>query len=125
MTFPSILAALDAEIARLQSVHALLSQTSEDGPRRGRPPGSKNGSKNTSKPVKTVRKKRTMSAEGRKAISEAQRKRHAALKKAKKVVKIQKVAPKAGPKKRVQKSNKTANTALSSRSEVVAAPKSE
>jgi len=50
--------------------------------RKGRPPGSKN-KRGPGRPAGTVRKKRTMSAEAREKIAEAQRKRWAKQKKAK------------------------------------------
>jgi hypothetical protein len=76
-----ILAGIDQEIARLQNARNLLAG---DQPRRGRPRGST--SKKAAKAVKTVkptaRKKRKLSAEGRKRIAEAMRKRWAERKKA-------------------------------------------
>lgn len=118
MKIAELLAALDAEIARLSRVRTLLSQTSEDAPRRGRPPGSKNAQR-LPEPVKaTVRKKRTLSAAGRRAIAEAQRKRHAMAKKAT----VKRIAPKAAPQKRVKKAARKANSAFSAKAEVVAAP---
>jgi hypothetical protein len=76
-----ILAGIDQEIARLQHARNLLAG---DQPRRGRPRGST--SKKTAKAAKTVkptpRKKRKLSAEGRKRIAEAMRKRWAERKKA-------------------------------------------
>jgi hypothetical protein len=76
-----ILAGIDQEIARLQHARNLLGG---DQPRRGRPRGST--SKTASKAVKaakpTARKKRKLSAEGRKRIAEAMRKRWAERKKA-------------------------------------------
>ena len=76
----AILAAIDAEIAKLQRARALLANTTDALPAkagRGRP----NGSKNTPK-VEAPKPKRTMSEAGKLAIAEAQRKRHAAKKKA-------------------------------------------
>ena len=75
-----ILAGIDQEIARLQNARNLLAG---DQPRRGRPRGST--SKKASKSVKTAKpagKKRKLSAEGRKRIAEAMRKRWAERKKA-------------------------------------------
>jgi hypothetical protein len=78
-----ILAGIDQEIARLQNARNLLAG---DQPRRGRPRGStsKKAAKAT-KAVKTAnptgRKKRKLSAEGRKRIAEAMRKRWAERKK--------------------------------------------
>jgi hypothetical protein len=64
-----ILAGIDQEIARLQHARDLLAG---DQPRRGRPRGSKS---------KPGRKKRKLSAEGRKRIADAMRKRWAERKK--------------------------------------------
>jgi hypothetical protein len=76
-----ILAGIDQEIARLQHARSLLAG---DQPRRGRPRGST--SKKAAKAVKaekpTARKKRKLSAEGRKRIADAMRKRWAERKKA-------------------------------------------
>jgi hypothetical protein len=69
MNTQDILSAIDAEIARLQSARALLVGTAS-GKRRGRPSASAGAPK-----------KRTMSAEGRKKVAEAQRKRWAKAKK--------------------------------------------
>lgn len=81
MKVEEILAGIDQEIARLQHARNLLAG---DQPRRGRPRGST--SKKTVKAAKTVkptaRKKRKLSAEGRKRIAEAMRKRWAERKKA-------------------------------------------
>jgi hypothetical protein len=67
-----IIAALDAEVARLQHVRDVLSET-VTGNRRGRPAA----------PAKEIAaKKRVMSAEGRAKIAEAQRKRWAKSKQA-------------------------------------------
>jgi hypothetical protein len=80
-----ILAGIDQEIARLQQARTLLAG---DQPRRGRPPGSKSAkttkaakSAKPAKPAKTARKQRKLSAEGRKRIAEAMRKRWAERKK--------------------------------------------
>jgi hypothetical protein len=76
-----ILAGIDQEIARLQHARTLLAG---DQPRRGRPRGST--SKKAAKAVKTTkasgRGKRKLSAEGRKRIADAMRKRWAERKKA-------------------------------------------
>jgi hypothetical protein len=76
-----ILAGIDQEITRLQHARNLLAG---DQPRRGRPRGST--SKKAAKTVKTAKpttgKKRKLSAEGRKRIAEAMRKRWAERKKA-------------------------------------------
>jgi hypothetical protein len=74
MTTSEILTAIDAEIARLQSARSLLVGTTS-GKRRGRPRTSESAA---------APKRRTMSAEGRKRIAEAQRKRWAKQKAAKK-----------------------------------------
>jgi hypothetical protein len=78
-----ILAGIDQEIARLQHARNLLAG---DQPRRGRPRGSKSAKTTTAtkaaKTVKSVgRKKRKLSAEGRKRIADAMRKRWAERKK--------------------------------------------
>jgi hypothetical protein len=79
-----ILAGIDQEIARLQHARNLLAG---DQPRRGRPRGSKSAKSTTAttkaaKTVKSVgRKKRKLSAEGRKRIADAMRKRWAERKK--------------------------------------------
>lgn len=82
MNTQKILAAIDSEIARLSQARILLSDAESiataNKPGRGRPKGSKN-----SEPV-AAPKKRTMSAEGKAKIAEAQRKRHAAARKASK-----------------------------------------
>jgi hypothetical protein len=67
MTIANIIEELDAEIARLQQVRALLSNG------RGAGPGGSTG---------TVRRKRVLSAEAREKIAAAQRKRWAAQKRA-------------------------------------------
>jgi hypothetical protein len=76
-----ILAGIDQEIARLQHARNLLAG---DQPRRGRPRGST--SKKATKAAKAVKptagKKRKLSAEGRKRIADAMRKRWAERKKA-------------------------------------------
>jgi hypothetical protein len=74
-----ILAGIDQEIARLQHARNLLAG---DQPRRGRPKGSTSTRKATkSTPAKSGRRKRRLSAEGRKRIAEAMRKRWAERKK--------------------------------------------
>jgi hypothetical protein len=73
-----ILAGIDQEIARLQNARNLLAG---DQPRRGRPRGSKSAKKAV-KAAKPGRKKRKLSAEGRKRIADAMRKRWAERKKA-------------------------------------------
>lgn len=82
MQVDEILAGLDQEIARLQQARALLAG---DQPRRGRPRGSKTKTAAPAKAAKATgtgaRKKRKLSAEGRKRIAEAMRKRWAERKK--------------------------------------------
>lgn len=73
MSTSDILSLIDAEIANLQQARALLA-ASTNGKSPDRP-------KKTTLPVAKLRKKRTMSAEGRARIAEAQRKRWAAKKK--------------------------------------------
>jgi hypothetical protein len=70
MSLNDVLSTIDAEIARLQEARALLT-------------GSGKGARSKkSASTQVVKAKRTMSAEGRKRIAEAQRKRWAAQKKA-------------------------------------------
>ncbi len=81
MKVDDILAGIDQEIARLQQARNLLAG---DQPRRGRPRGStsaKKAAKSTAA-KSTGRRKRRLSAEGRKRIAEAMRKRWAERKKA-------------------------------------------
>lgn len=80
MKVEEILAGIDQEIARLQHARNLLAG---DQPRRGRPRGSKSAKQatKTASPAKTNRKRRKLSAEGRKRIAEAMRKRWAERKK--------------------------------------------
>jgi hypothetical protein len=112
-----ILAAIDAEVARLQEVRALLGDTSTTK-RRGRPPGSAT----KAAPAKRVPKKRVLSAEARAKIAEAQRKRWAKSKKiAKKrtpkkkqaTVTVTKVAAKKAPVRRQPQPVAREKTALS------------
>jgi hypothetical protein len=72
MTIDSILAQLDSEIARLTQVRSLLASSAKSAPRFS---GAKVG-----KVGATRRKKRVLSAEARKRIADAQRKRWAAQK---------------------------------------------
>jgi hypothetical protein len=76
MSIESILAEIDAEISRLTQVRSLLA-----GSQAIRPSGA---ARKTSKAPGTRRKKRVLSAEARKRIAEAQRKRWAAQKSKKK-----------------------------------------
>jgi hypothetical protein len=107
-----IVATIDAEIARLQEVRAVLSGT-VTSKRRGRPPGWPK----KAAPAKAASKKRVISAEGRAKIAEAQRKRWAKAKRAKakpkKPVAVTKVAPKKAPVKRQPKPLARKKTALS------------
>ena len=76
MAIEQILAAIDAEIAKLQQARQLLANSSDEpttGKKRGRPKGKKT----TTSPDKPA-VKRTLSPEARARISAAQRKRHAA-----------------------------------------------
>jgi hypothetical protein len=72
MTIDSILAQLDSEIARLTQVRSLLSNTAKTAP--------KFADAKVSKAPTKKRKKRVLSAEARKRIADAQRKRWAAQK---------------------------------------------
>jgi hypothetical protein len=67
-----IIAEIDAQIAKLQQARSLLSGTQAHAARTGR--GRPKGSKNTA--VKSAQQRR-LSASGRKAISEAMKKRWA------------------------------------------------
>jgi hypothetical protein len=77
MTIDSILAEIDAEIARLTQARSLLATA---GAGSSRAAVSGRGAKSAAK----GRKKRVLSADARKRIADAQRRRWAALKKAKK-----------------------------------------
>jgi hypothetical protein len=108
-----ILTALDAEIARLQHARYLVAASSEPK-RRGRP--AKSAPSGVPAP-----KRRKLSPEARKKIAAAQKKRWA-KQKAAKPVPVTKVPAKKQPEKRVRAVKKgTAQNALSSRSETVAA----
>jgi hypothetical protein len=72
MTIDSILAQLDSEIARLTQVRSLLANTAKTAP--------KFADAKVSKATTKKRKKRVLSAEARKRIADAQRKRWAAQK---------------------------------------------
>jgi hypothetical protein len=119
MNTASILAALDEEIARLQRVHFLLSQSDTNRKLRGRPTGSTNAK--STKAAGSTAKKRTLSPEGKKRIAEAQKKRWAKLKSAAATkaksklteIKITKVPAKAVRAKRAAKPKPKATTALS------------
>ena len=76
MTIATIIEELDAEIARLQQVKALLSN--------GRKRAAANLATAAARGLSKVRKKRVLSPEARQRIAEAQRKRWAAQKRANK-----------------------------------------
>ena len=113
MNTKEIITALDAEIARLQHARSVIAGSGEPK-RRGRP--AKAGTSAISAP-----KKRRLSPEARKKIAAAQKKRWA-TQRAVKPVQVTKVPAKKQPEKRVRAVKKgTAQNALSSRSETVAA----
>jgi hypothetical protein len=68
MELDKIVAELDNQIARLKEARVLLADGAPGGKRRGRPPG---------KSTKSVRRKRHLTPEGRKRISEALKRRWA------------------------------------------------
>jgi hypothetical protein len=108
-----ILAALDAEIARLQLARSLIAASGE--PKRRGPP-AKSASSTVPAP-----KKRTLSPEARKKIAAAQKKRWA-KQRAAKPVQITRVPAKKQPEKKARVAKKgTVQNALSGRSETVAA----
>lgn len=76
MTIDSILSQIDAEIARLTQVRALLSGSGTAATRSA----GKTATTAASAPKKGARKKRVLSAEARKRIADAQHKRWAAQK---------------------------------------------
>jgi len=70
-----IIAEIDAQISKLQQARELLAGTAvKSGKGPGRPKGSKNSN---SSAVAGASHKRKLSAEGRKRISEAMKRRHA------------------------------------------------
>ena len=73
MEVSRIIAEIDAQIAKLQQARELLAGASSKGP--GRPKGSKNV-------AKTGRRRHKLSAEGRRRISESQKRRWAEQRKA-------------------------------------------
>jgi hypothetical protein len=75
----NVISQIDEQIARLQQARALLAGGDTAPARGGRPAGTANVAKAT-----THQKRRKMTAAGRKAIGEAQRKRWAAIKAMKK-----------------------------------------
>jgi hypothetical protein len=108
--------ALAAEIARLQHARSLIEGSGE--PKRRGPPA-----KSAPSAISAL-KKRRLSPEARKKIAAAQKKRWA-KQKAAKPVQVTRVPAKKQPEKRVRAVKKaTAQNALSSRSETVAAAKS-
>lgn len=72
MTIDSILAQLDSEISRLTQVRSLLANTAKSAPKFATTKAAKAPTKR--------RKKRVLSADARKRIADAQRKRWAAQK---------------------------------------------
>jgi hypothetical protein len=72
MSIESILAEIDAEIARLKEVRSLLAGSGRVA--------STQAVRKAGKPAAKARKRRTLSAEARKRIADAQRKRWAAQK---------------------------------------------
>ena len=107
MAIDQILSYIDTEIAKLQEAKRLLSDAPDvlsELPKRGRPKGSKKAG-----PVESAKPKRTMAAEGRAKIAEAQRKRHAAKKGGAKKATAKKVVKKSA--KRAAKKTATAETA--------------
>lgn len=84
MSIEGILAAIDAEIAKLQQARQLLSN-STDVPTKGKKRDRPKGTRSTPSPEKPATK-RTMSPEGRARVAAAQRKRHAAKNQAAKKV---------------------------------------
>lgn len=100
MNLETILAEIDAEIARLQSAKALLSSVASPTIRkRGRP-----ASVNTDTPLPAKPGRRTMSAEARERIRQAQLKRWAATKKVAKPNLNATIAPLPKAKKKTAKS---------------------
>jgi hypothetical protein len=80
MDVTKIVAEIDAKIASLQQARSVLLGLDEviatEKPRRGRPKGSKNATKSVAAP----KRKRKLSAEGRKRIVEAMKRRWASQK---------------------------------------------
>ena len=70
-----IIAEIDAQILKLQQARALLAGTTTSAARTGR--GRPKGSKNTASVASAAPRKRKLSAEGRKRIAEAMKKRWA------------------------------------------------
>jgi hypothetical protein len=85
MTYSDIIAAIDLELGKLHEVRTLLSGTTDvlaSISKRGRPKGSLTKATSPVEATAPVKGKRTLSAESRAKIAEAQRKRHAAKKRA-------------------------------------------
>jgi hypothetical protein len=86
MNLSEIIEQLTQERAKIDAALQALGEVSNEGERpkrRGRPPGSSRKAASTSGPsVGVPKKRRTMSAAARKLISEAQKKRWAAQKRA-------------------------------------------
>jgi hypothetical protein len=76
MPFTDLLRYIDEELARLTGARALIASTGKSQKRRGRPPGSKNGTR--SAPIK---RERSLSPEARAKIAAAQKRRWAQSKK--------------------------------------------
>jgi hypothetical protein len=74
MEVSKIIAEIDAQISKLQQARELLAGTAKSSKGPGRPKGSKNLN---SSPAAVAPRKRKLSAEGRKRISEAMKRRHA------------------------------------------------
>ena len=74
MEVSRIIAEIDSQISKLQQAKALLQGTETTGTGRGRPRKSANGATAAAKPIK---KKRNLSADARKRIAEAQKRRWA------------------------------------------------
>jgi hypothetical protein len=70
-----IIAEIDAQISKLQQARALLAGTAAPAVRAGR--GRPKGSKNVSEATASKPRKRKLSAEGRKRIADAMKKRWA------------------------------------------------
>jgi len=72
--FEGAILEIDEQVAKLQQAKALLAGISAIPARRGRPAAT------TKLPTSAIRKRTKLSAAGRKAIAEAQKKRWAAIK---------------------------------------------
>jgi hypothetical protein len=78
MDVSRIVQEIDAQIAKLQQAKSLLTGAPEVKSGRGRPKGSKNAAK----PAAAAPRKRRLSAEGRKRIADAMKRRWAERRKA-------------------------------------------